>query len=773
MHRNHLLRSAGVLALLFASSRAPAQEALPDIDVSSATRTPVKLQDAPAAVDVAVSDDGKEKGKGGTLLTIEQHDARRLADALTESPSLFFRGSAFGNTTPGSGQGGFSMRGVSGNRSRIMIDGQTLNSGYSNGVNWSSVMMNDVDRIEVVPGAFSALWGGDAMGGVVNVISKRPTKREFSGEAGFTAGSPYSYFTNVGYRDRFENGFGIAFAASNIGNHSYIGDFVVKSAAAGSGGAAVVGAVPTLDQNGNPSIIIGDKGRRPWEQQNANLRLYYDYSADTKVSAGVAYDRYHTHYTSNDGYLAGPKGPFLSGSANDAGLQFSVAPTDFATLQPSEETTLRGFGRFETKLAEGVKLEGDIGYATLTNWYANYISGKSLYDGGVGQISTSPNTRFNATMQINAQVGDYNNVIVGGAFESSTLARHNDDTWFWRDPDTRVATSYAANGHSTMTSVFIQDKVTPLKDFQLDYVRTFDLYFGGRYDMWEAHGSNFQTPTAYQPTLLPFYKDNPLRQENSFSPKFSAVYEPFEWVTLHGSVGTAFHPPTLSQLYSTAFTTKTGPVGVRTTEADPNLKSEKLFGWEIGANFRLPTHTKIQATYFENYLRDLIYQQVIVQGTANDVNRNVNVGRAEIHGIEATIRQAITDELDVFGVVTRQDPRVTKNDSQTAMVGKILGDVPRIMFTLGAEWKWRQWAAMAEVKYTGHNFGISDTLNQGIATGVFGAYDAYTLVNAKLSYKIDENMTFSIAGDNLLNQKYFQYYLQPGLTITSSLSVRY
>ncbi|WP_018264812.1 TonB-dependent receptor [Methylosinus sp. LW4] len=772
MNRNDLLRGAGALALLLAASPMRAQEELPDIDISSATRTSVKLQEAPAAVDVAVSDDDKEKGKG-TLLTIEQHNSRRLADALTESPSLFFRGSAFGNTTPGSGQGGFSMRGIAGNRSRIMIDGQTLNSGYSNGVNWSSVMMSDVERIEVVPGAFSALWGGDAMGGVVNVISKRPTKRELTGEAGVTAGSPVAYFANVGYRDRFDNGLGIAVALGHIGNHSFIGDFVTKTAAAGAAGTPVVGAIPTTDQNGNPSIIIGDKGRRPWDQQNGNLRLYYDYSADTKLSAGVSYDRYHTYYTHNNDYIAGRGGSFLSGAANNTGVQFSVAPTDFVTLQPSEETSLRGFGRFETKIADGLTLEGDVGYATLTNWYVNFISGKSYYDGGVGQISTSPNTRFNSSMQLHAQLLEYNDIILGGSFEESTLARHNDDTWFWRNPDSRVATSYSANGDSTMTSVYFQDKVSPLKDFQLPYVRAFDLYFGGRYDMWEAHGANFQSPTPYQPTLLGFYRSNSLRQENSFSPKFSAVYEPFEWVTLHGSVGTAFHPPTLSQLYSTAFTTKTGPVGVRTTEADPNLKSEKLFGWEIGANFRLPTRTKIQATYFENDLRDLIYQQVIIQGTANDLNRNVNVGRAYVHGIEATVRQEVTEELALFGVVTRQDPRVTKNDSQIAMVGKVLGDVPSTSFVFGGEWKWREWAASAEVKYTGKIFGNSDTLNQGVANGVFGTYDPYTLVNAKISYKFDENVTFSVAGNNLLNQRYFQYYLQPGLTITSSLSVRY
>ncbi|PWB84465.1 MAG: hypothetical protein C3F11_01160 [Methylocystaceae bacterium] len=782
MIRTTSLRGANTLALILAAVPASAQEALPDIEVASATRSNVKLREAPAAVDVVQTESSSQKTTGNaeaptrSLVSLdEKRDVRRIGDALLDTPSAYFRGGAFGGRAPNVGSSTFSMRGVSGSsRTLFMIDGMTLNDSFTHAVNWASMDLNDAERVEVVPGAFSSLWGGDAMGGVVNVITKAPTKREFSGSASFTAGTPYSYTLTGGYRDRFDNGLGVVLRATQIASHAYVHENIIANATPSAAGTPVVGGMPILNVNGVPSMIIGDTGRRPWEQQNANLRLYYDYSSDTKGHVGVGYDRFIVNNVDPHNYLVGPAGNLWSGTGNVGGLSFSVSPTNFMTLTPNEQTTLRGFGKFETKLFDAVKLEANVNYADRTNTYASYLNAsRSWFDGGLGWASSSPNSSFDANLTLSADVGRYNQLIVGASYSDNALSSHKDDTYSWRDPDTRVDTYYRADGHSTMTSVFIQDKVTPLKDFHLPYVQNLDLYFGGRYDMWWAHGGSWQQPTVFQPSVLPFYKDNPAREENNFSPKFSIVYDPLDWVTLRGSVGTAFHPPTLYQLYSRGFTTKTAPVGVRTTEADPNLKSERLFGWEIGGTFRLPTLTSVQLTYYENYLSDLIYQVPVIQGTTNDLNQNVNVGKAYVRGIEAVVRQAVTEEVQVYGTLSRQDNRVTQVDKQPQLVGKVLTDVPRIMFAFGAEWKWEKWAASAEVKYTGSTFSTTDTLNQGRIRGVTGAYDPYTMVNAKVSYKIDDSMTFSVSGSNLLNLKYYEYYLAPGLTITAGLSVKY
>ncbi|MBX2927988.1 MAG: TonB-dependent receptor [Saprospiraceae bacterium] len=76
----------------------------------------------------------------------------------------------------------FSIRGASevagggiGNRVLLLIDGRPSLSPESGGALWNLVPLNSIERIEVVRGAYSSLYGSSAMGGVVNVITRKPT----------------------------------------------------------------------------------------------------------------------------------------------------------------------------------------------------------------------------------------------------------------------------------------------------------------------------------------------------------------------------------------------------------------------------------------------------------------------------------------------------------------------------------------------------------------------------------------------------------------------
>jgi len=79
---------------------------------------------------------------------------------------------------------GISIRSLNGGplstKSLVMVDGRPLNDGWQGGVNWHSVPTEIVERIEVVKGPASALYGSNATGGVINVITKTP-RRGFHG----------------------------------------------------------------------------------------------------------------------------------------------------------------------------------------------------------------------------------------------------------------------------------------------------------------------------------------------------------------------------------------------------------------------------------------------------------------------------------------------------------------------------------------------------------------------------------------------------------------
>ena len=76
----------------------------------------------------------------------------------------------------GVGMRGFAGRGSGQARTLILLDGQPLNNSYTGTVNWSLLPVSEFERVEVVRGPFSSLYGGNAMGGVINLIT-RPVDR--------------------------------------------------------------------------------------------------------------------------------------------------------------------------------------------------------------------------------------------------------------------------------------------------------------------------------------------------------------------------------------------------------------------------------------------------------------------------------------------------------------------------------------------------------------------------------------------------------------------
>ncbi|SDB92792.1 TonB-dependent receptor [Williamwhitmania taraxaci] len=72
-----------------------------------------------------------------------------------------------------------TMRGLSGNeqaRTLVLLDGIPVNKADGGSVNWNLISTADVERIEVMKGPGSALYGGNAMGGIINVVTRKPTK---------------------------------------------------------------------------------------------------------------------------------------------------------------------------------------------------------------------------------------------------------------------------------------------------------------------------------------------------------------------------------------------------------------------------------------------------------------------------------------------------------------------------------------------------------------------------------------------------------------------
>ncbi len=168
-------------------------EELGNIQVTSVSKHPERLADAPASIFVITGEDIRRSG------------ATRLPEALRLAPNLeVARASASSYA--------ISARGFNNtidNKLLVLIDGRTVYTPLFSGVFWDAqdVMLEDVERIEVISGPGAALWGANAVNGVINVITRRSSDTQ-GGHAYAGSGS-------------LERGYGARYGGALGANGSY------------------------------------------------------------------------------------------------------------------------------------------------------------------------------------------------------------------------------------------------------------------------------------------------------------------------------------------------------------------------------------------------------------------------------------------------------------------------------------------------------------------------------------------------------------------------
>jgi len=124
--------------------------------VVSATKTPVPVTQVTSAVEVITDEDLK----GRQIRTVA--DALRLSQGLT----------VFSNGGPGTSTS-VRIRGSNSDQVLVLIDGAIMNSATLGNFDFANLTTDNIERIEILRGAQSMLWGADAMGGVINITTKR------------------------------------------------------------------------------------------------------------------------------------------------------------------------------------------------------------------------------------------------------------------------------------------------------------------------------------------------------------------------------------------------------------------------------------------------------------------------------------------------------------------------------------------------------------------------------------------------------------------------
>jgi outer membrane receptor protein involved in Fe transport len=165
--------SAGSDVLQINATLEPA--AISEEMIVTAARASIRLADAPASVSVLDARDVKTAA------------AQTVDDLLRQVPgfSIFRRSSSIvaNPTTQGVSLRGAGASGAS--RTLVMTDGVPLNDAFGGWVYWDRVARAAVDRVEIVRGGSSDLYGSDALSGVINVLTRPPSNRVINVEASY------------------------------------------------------------------------------------------------------------------------------------------------------------------------------------------------------------------------------------------------------------------------------------------------------------------------------------------------------------------------------------------------------------------------------------------------------------------------------------------------------------------------------------------------------------------------------------------------------------
>lgn len=173
--------------------------------VVTATRTQQSIRDVPAAVSVV----SREQIEQSTATTVDQ--------LLQGVPGVY--AARMDASSPNRIAQTYS-RGLPGNsRTLVLLDGIPMNVLYDGQVDWSQLSTQDIERVEVVRGASSGLYGANAMGGVINVISRAPEAGDVS-----HLGAEFGSLNSQRYQAAHSHSFGgtsIRLSASHYSSDGY------------------------------------------------------------------------------------------------------------------------------------------------------------------------------------------------------------------------------------------------------------------------------------------------------------------------------------------------------------------------------------------------------------------------------------------------------------------------------------------------------------------------------------------------------------------------
>lgn len=683
----------------------------------TANRQAERLQDVPANVQVVTEKDIQKRNVQNTAQAIS------MVTGVSASQSV---------------EGTVNLRGYSSKNILVLVDGQSMNTAWNGDVDWNMIPVENIRKIEVVSGGQSALYGGRAVGGVINIMTKTQKQDGVHGSATVSYGSNATVKQgyNLGFKkDKVD--FGAFYNSMNThGWHDY--DVSINNSGKANG----------YDSDAEGNAIIGNRGDKKVLNETFGFNLGYSFNDSQKLTYKYTHSIYDWKYEDPISYIEGANR--WKGEIGENNKSYS----------PSSFLGTRGWRAYNLhSLTYNDKDNGVHAHLGMTDYYKDgYTSPASTVDSeknfdGSGSKTSYPSKSWDFDFNKRWKLGDHT-LLAGVSYGQDKFSEKVYSTISdWKSWNSRGTPKYVTidkkNGKKTYGdqslggkdktfAVYVQDK--------WQFAPKWTAYIGGRYDHYKKYDGYAQYLGEEKNS---FASDS----YSKFSPKISLDYAFNDNTNAYVSYGKSFNPPILYQVYRYSNSTR------GTYRPNPDLDPETTDTWELGLKKKFGTKTELHADVFYAKTDDYIK----LNKEDSSAYFYENAGDAKTHGFEISLTQRHSDAWSSYINYTWQ-------------TGKIEGeknyDIPRHLLHLGTTYSKNPWTVNLDGMF------ISDRTEAGEESGHFKARDAYFLMNLSTNYQFNKNFGLQFAVNNLFDREYYDedisnnhYYIGDGRTYT--LTARY
>lgn len=698
-------------------------------------------------------------------------NAVNVEDALRYLPDILVR-----KRHPGDVQDPITTRtsGVgSSARSLIYADGVLLSALIGNNNSAASprfgmVTPEEITRVEVLYGPFAAAYPGNSIGAVVNIATRMPEHFE----AGLKAVGSLQSFSQYGTKDDFPVGqlegligdrfgpwsFWLSESHTDSRGQPLTYVTATQPSANSASGTVATGAYTDANRLGQPIVVLGGSGFEHQAQDNAKLKIGYDFAGGVIATYVLGYFGQEDD-SSVQTYLTDAAGtPVYAGSLNIGGKAYTVANSSFDNgiyhLREDhigQSLTLRSA---PSAVFSWEAIASNYDYLTDTQRVPNTALPAGAAAGTAGTISRLDGTGWR-TLDLRAAWRPFGpagaHALTFGAHEDRfTFNNPKYATADWVDGGPTTLTS-RARGKTETTALWAQDAIT--------FTPALTGALGLRAEHWRAYdGYNFSASPALS-------LNQPGLSKDALSPKATLAWTPAALWRLSASYGRAYRFPTVTELYQ-AITT-----GPTLTSPNPNLKPERADSVDLSAERTLKAGGSVRLSFFSETIRnDLLSQSApLVPGSSTLFNYVQNVDEVRTRGAELVADRIVVGHgLELGGSVTYTDAQTERDAAYPAAVGKRLPQLPRLRSTAVVTWRPTE-AISATVagRYGGRMFATID--NTDPYANTYQGFSGFFVADARVRYQFNPHWSAAVGVENIFDRRYFLFHPFPGRTVLLEL----